>query len=196
MGPDRPDAARQVADERGLRQRPIAPVAPRTWPHGWASSPRVHVEMHRPTTFLLHLERLHRGVPHRYTLNPAELHVEDPRGYVQHALLHPIVGEVAPGLASIEIVLLPLDHLGPVAALPAVHCGRVRNIPPLALEQHRILAGGSGTRCVHDAVDELRRVAPVPDHLVGGNVVGPVREAEEGRELVTRRQQAVQHRRF
>ena len=188
---------RQIADERGFGE-----LAERARTHGERgrvaelARPGVHVEVepagHLP--ILQHLECVHRRVPYGHALDPPEAHAQDAPGDVEDSLLDPVVRERAARLLGVEAVLLPPHHFRPVAALPPIDGRRPGDVLLLPPEQHGVLAGGGRPRGLDHAVDELGRVAPGPDHLVRGDVVRPVGEAEEPRQLVARLEQAVEHR--
>ena len=133
-------------------------------------------------------------MPHRRILHLAVGDAEHPAGDVEHTLLDPVVGEVGPEGLGVEVVLLLLDQIGPVEAVPPVDAGRAGHVPALALEQRLVVGLQPLGGRVHDLLDEVRRRLGAADHLVGAIELGVVRESQQVRQAASQLDQAVEHR--
>src|SRR5262249_59374788 len=104
-----------------------------------------------------------------------------------------LVGEVAAGLAGIALVALLLAEVLEPALLPVGDRGRP-GLDLLQLAQELlVVALGARPRELPHALDELARAGAATDHLVGGDVVGPVAEPEQRRLLGAQLQDLLQH---
>ena len=191
-------AAGEVADQRGLGDLAAGHAAAHVELRRVAVlvGARVHVEVEAPDHLpaLHHLPALDRRVPHRRVRAAAKAHAEQPRREVEHALEHALERQVGPHLARVEVVLGAAHLLGHEAGLPGLNHRGARVVRALAAQQGLGVGRGARPRDLDDALHERARGGGALDHLVRGHVVRPVGEAEQGRELVALRDQALEHR--
>ena len=162
----------------------------------YLSGPRVHVE-EDPAEQLavrpMHVVALHLRVPDRDVGPAPELDPEEPLDQPHQAGLDPPVLEVGPHRLGVEGELLGLDPVVEVGRVPRQHGRGVRLVDPLAGQQPVVVARGPVGRGGGDAVDEVGDVLRAADHLVLGRVLGPVRVAEQGGQLVPALEQRRQY---
>ena len=192
------DPAREVADQRGLGELKSGDAGADSELGGVVvfPRPRMEVEEEPPQEVLPlpDLVRLHAGVPHRRVVDLLVGHAEELRGHVEETLLDPLEGEVGARGLGVEIVVALLDQELVVPGFPAIDDRGARVVLLLALQEDLVLALGLGPRQVPDPVDELGGVLPVADHLVGGDVVGPVRVSKHAGQPVSLRDEGVEDR--
>ncbi len=181
-------AAGQVADERRLGDLPALEPGADVELRRVAVLvvARVHVEVEAPGQLAAvpHLPALHRGMPDGGVRHALELHVEQLRRDVEHALFDLLVRQVGAQILRVERVIALPHLLGVVGEFPEVHHGGARDVLLPPREQLRVLPHLALARGGHAAIDERARRGGVAGHLVGHDAVGVVREPERQRQLV------------
>ena len=156
----------------------------------------MHVEIEAPGELgsVPDLPRAYRWMPHIRILDAPERHLEQLFRGGQHARFHAGIRKIRPNCLRIEVERRPPVLFHPMRAARSVNLRESRLTRLRKLQDHRVLLLRTALARMIQIVEERLHVRRRLHHLVRCRQIGPVREAQNRRNLLPDPQQLQQQR--